>query len=339
MIIKKITIEEYKQPFTSKTFLGKELFSFRKGWYIKIYNEDSFGIGEAAPIPNISVENHNEVGYALEGFSIALEGIDYKISMEELLLLSDVHGYKKPSVKFAIQSAIFDLYSKSHNQTISKYLNKESLELINLNNIYNKKSTIRSKDTNILKIKINSTNLFEIRDKIDRILSNFPNNIKLRLDFNGGLDLTKAIRVCKELSSYNIDYLEQPTIKNNDLYELRMISDIPIAVDESLTDPQSLNDIIKEGAADVLVIKPTLTGGLEDIKKLLHIAKIEGLRSIFTSSFETHISQLFILHLIASLKISEHCGLFNIDLFNDKLPKIIKDQCKVPQSKGIGSDE
>ena len=113
MIIKKITIQEYKNPFISKTFLGKESFSFRKGWYIKICSEDYFGIGEAAPVPNISLENHIETGYALEGFMVALEGIDYDISIEELLLLSNVHGYKVPSVKFAIQSAVFDLYSKS----------------------------------------------------------------------------------------------------------------------------------------------------------------------------------------------------------------------------------
>ena len=70
MIIKKITIEEYKKPFIAKTFLGKDIFSHRKGWYIKIHSDKIFGIGESAPIPGISLENHAEAGYALEGFII-----------------------------------------------------------------------------------------------------------------------------------------------------------------------------------------------------------------------------------------------------------------------------
>ena len=57
----------------------------------------------------MSLENHMEAGYALEGFLISLEKIDYDVSLEELLLLSNVHSYKAPSVKFAIQAAVFDL--------------------------------------------------------------------------------------------------------------------------------------------------------------------------------------------------------------------------------------
>ena len=40
MIIKKVTIKEYQKSFISEVFLGQSIFSIRKGWYIKIYNED-----------------------------------------------------------------------------------------------------------------------------------------------------------------------------------------------------------------------------------------------------------------------------------------------------------
>ena len=336
MIIKKITIEEYKKPFISKTFLGKNIFSHRKGWYIKIYSDEFFGIGESAPIPGLSLENHIEAGYALEGFIIALEKIDYDVSIEELLLLSDVHSYKAPSVKLAIQTAIFDLYSKYDQKSIANYFNKNSLNKINLNAIYHGASKIKNKDTNILKVKIQDGNIFKIRENLDNILNHFPSNIKLRLDFNGRLDLSRSIRLCKELKNYNIDYIEQPTLKLDDLYELRMISGIPIAVDELLTNYESLDNILQAGAADVLIIKPTLTGGVEDIKNIIETANKENLRVILTSSFETNIAQTFILHLIASLRIVEHCGILNINLYDEKTPEIKKDYCKVPQNNGLG---
>ena len=118
-----------------------------------------------------------------------------------------------------------------------------------------------------------------------------------------------------------------------------MVSEIPIAVDESLTDPESLADIIQNAAADVLIIKPTLTGGIKDIKKIIQIAKTEDLRLVFSSSFETHIAQLFTLHILGSLNIKEHCGLFNVNLFDDFIPEIKKDQCFIPSSPGIGCHE
>ena len=336
MIIKKITIEEYKKLFIAKTFLGKDIFSHRKGWYIKIHSDKIFGIGESAPIPGISLENHAEAGYALEGFIIALEKIDYDVSIEELLLLSDVHSYNAPSVKLAIQTAIFDLFSKYDQKPIAKYLNRKSLNKINLNAIYHVASKIKNEDSNILKVKVQDNNIFTIRKNLDNILSSFPSQTKLRLDFNGRLDLTRSIRLCKELKDYSIDYIEQPTIKLDDLYELRMISDIPIAVDESLTNYESLDNILQAGAADVLIIKPTLTGGIEDVKNIVETANKESLRVILTSSFETNIAQTFILHLIASLGIVEHCGILNVNLYNEEMPQIKKDYCKVPQNSGLG---
>ena len=115
-----------------------------------------------------------------------------------------------------------------------------------------------------------------------------------------------------------------------------MISYIPIEFYESLNNYESFNNILQAGASDVLIIKPTLTGGVEDIKNIIETANKENLRVILTSSFETNIAQTFILHLIASLRIDEHCGILNINLYDEKTPEIKKDYCKVPQNNGLG---
>jgi o-succinylbenzoate synthase len=335
MIIKKIKIEEYQKPLISKTCFGQKLFEIRKGWYIKIITEDIVGIGEAAPIPYIGNESHLQAGYALEGFSLALKDIDYDVSTEEILLLSEIHSDKNPSAKFAIQSAIYDVLSQSENQTISKFINSQSSDKININSLYHPDSTIDIKKTEVLKMKIHNQNIYDIRESIDKILNIYPENLKLRIDFNGALDLVKSIRICKELEGYEIDYLEQPLPAKNlvDLCELRMNTNILIGADESLTDFQSAEKIIEESAADVLVIKPTLSGGYDDIKKIVNLCKSEGIRWIMTSSFETKIAQTSILHLIASLNSKEYCGVCNVNLFADEsLPIIQGSQCTVPST-------
>ena len=333
MKITDIKIEEYKKTFIAKTNLGKKKFEARRGWYIRVYSDDLYGLGEAAPVPSISLESNEDVGYALDGFKIALDGINYDVALEELLLLADTHGFNVPAARFAIESAAYDLFSKAENKSIAQYLNPNYLDMININSIYSNRSTIDVNNTKVLKIKISERNIFTIRDMIDDILIAYSEGVKLRIDFNENLDLPRAIRVCKELKEYNIDYIEQPLSREkiSDFYDLRMSTDIPIGVDESLTDFDSVNKIIDEGAADVLVVKPSTIGGFQDLKKIVNFSENERLRLVVTSAFETSVAQFYILHLIAALNISEHCGIFNMKLFKDDcLPNINKDQCEIP---------
>ena len=334
MKINKIYIERYEKSFISNIKLGNQYFKKRSGWYIKIYANQYCGVGEAAPIPLISIEDYDATGYALEGFKLALEGIDYDVQLEELLLLSKTHGFNVPSAEFAIEAAIYDLFSQANNQSVAQYLNDNALDLININSINHSQSTIAIGDTKVLKVKVDEKNIFSIKDRIDEALKPYSYDTKIRIDFNGGLDLTKAIRVCKELESYNIDYIEQPLPKENieDFYELRLTTSIPIALDESVTDYDSVENIINLGAADVLIVKPTITGSYDEIKKIVKLANKEGLRVVVTSSFETSIAQKYILNIISALQVSEYCGVFNIKLFEDDiLPAFIKSNYKINQ--------
>jgi len=333
MKITKIEIQEYEKSFISNTNLGSEKFKSRFGWYIKIYSDDLCGIGEAAPIPGISLETYEEAGYALNGFKLALEGINYDIDLEELLLLSDVHGFNISSARFAIEGAISHLFSQSKGQSIAEYLNKSYLNKIKINSIYSNRATIKLRDTTVLKIKINNFNIFDVQEKLDEIIEEYGEDIKLRLDFNEGLDIARSIRICKEIQAYNIDYIEQPLNRSNinDFYDLRMAVDIPIALDESIADFQSVVKAIDQGAADVLIVKPTITGGFKDIKKVLDFSKNEEVRLVLTSSFETEIAQNYIVNLISALRIKEYCGVYNMRLFdNESCPIFDKDQIKIP---------
>jgi O-succinylbenzoate synthase len=86
------------------------------------------------------------------------------------------------------------------------------------------------------------------------------------------------------------------------------------------------------GAADVLIVKPTITGSYDEIKKIVKLANKEGLRVVVTSSFETSIAQKYILNIISALQVSEYCGVFNIKLFEDDiLPAFIKSNYNINQ--------
>ena len=62
---------------------------------------------------------------------------------------------------------------------------------------------------------------------MSEISSLYKQDVKFRIDVNEQLDLPRAIRFCKSMEQFNIEY-EQPLPKNEleDLSELRMHTEI-----------------------------------------------------------------------------------------------------------------
>ena len=141
------------------------------------------------------------------------------------------------------------------------------------------------------------------------------------------------------MEAFNIDYIEQPmpALELEDLAELRYHTRIPIAVDESLSDFNSAEQIIEAQAADVLVLKPMVSGGFLISSKILSLARKEGLRTIITSTLETAIGRMSCLHLALANEISEVCGLATGDLLEESSPDLINNGLmQILSQSGLG---
>src|SRR5260370_12630081 len=75
---------------------------------------------------------------------------------------------------------------------------------------------------------------------------------------------------------------------------------IPIAVDEALYSLESANRSLDSEAADVLVIKPQLAGGLRAAQQIMQRAAERGVRSVITSAIEAGVGLAAALHLAAA---------------------------------------
>jgi len=144
----------------------------------------------------------------------------------------------------------------------------------------------------------------------------------LRLDANEAWNLEEAIAILSQCVPYNIQYVEQP-LKAHDLagmHTLRRSAPIPIAVDEALHGLESAQLILDNEAADVLVIKPQLAGGLRAGRQIIQAAAERGVRSVITSAIETGIGVAAALHLAAaSPAVTLECGLATLHLLVDDL--------------------
>ena len=146
--------------------------------------------------------------------------------------------------------------------------------------------------------------------------------IHLRLDANEAWNLEEAIAFLSQCVPYNIQYVEQP-LKAHDLAGMRALRQavpIPIAVDEALHNLESAQLILDSEAADVLVIKPQLVGGLRVGQQIIQAAAERGVRSVITSTIEAGIGLTAALHLAAaSPAVTLECGLATLHLLVDDL--------------------
>ncbi|MBC8256688.1 MAG: o-succinylbenzoate synthase [Candidatus Marinimicrobia bacterium] len=313
-------------------------YTHREGVWVQLNYANFAGVGEASPLPGFSTETLKEVHYALEGFHQAIDGED--LDCEELFLLIGIHSQNTPSVRFALESAIYDILAKEAELPLAKYLNSNAASEIAVNGMTG--IHLPGDGFTIMKVKVGFRNLFDEIENMEYLTQSFGKEIQFRLDCNGVFDLPKAIRFCKEMEKFNIDYIEQPLPAANleDLAELTYHTEIPIAVDESITDFQSAEKIIDEQAADVFIIKPMITGGFTECKKIIELGRAENIRTVITSTLETNIGRSACVHLALANDISEACGLATGSLLNEGKPTqpIQSGKISILDGNGLGVD-
>ena len=150
-----------------------------------------------------------------------------------------------------------------------------------------------------LKIKIKN---HSVREALDFIAHVQLPCIRLRIDVNRRWSFEKAQLFFNQLNPTGIDYIEEPT---HDLHKLHKLSNLPLALDETLREPES--NWIHLPNLHALVLKPTLLGHRLDY--LIQLGQKQGKKLIFSSSFESAIALLHIAHLHARFSLQTAVGL------------------------------
>lgn len=133
---------------------------------------------------------------------------------------------------------------------------------------------------------------------------------RVRLDANGGWNVDEAERAVHALAPFDLEYLEQPCARVDELAELReRIVDwgIPIAADESVRKASDPLAVARAGAADLIVVKAQPLGG---VRRALRIVAEAGLPAVVSSALDTSIGLSMGLALAAALPdLPYDCGL------------------------------
>ena len=299
---------------------SKNKYTSREGYIIKLYLDTYCGLGESSPLMHFSNESFSDVVYALEELKHALiPNVSY--DKPELLKLFNLFTKNVPSLNFALDMALFDIYSKKNNLSISKYLNPKSADHIKFNSFYFDDLV---NPGNTIKIKFGIDSIDNDLVKFRKICNTYPPSTLYRIDANGAYSVSEILYLCKELEGYNIQYIEEPllNLSHSNLLKLKESIDIPIALDESIHKP-IFSELIELGLIDYVVLKASLFGSIDKIQKLIKHLYVLNIKIIISSGLHTIIGNMANIHIAAMLNTNDEHGLNNHSFFNYDINKTL----------------
>jgi O-succinylbenzoate synthase len=140
---------------------------------------------------------------------------------------------------------------------------------------------------------------------------------RIRVDANGGWTVSEAVDALHKLSAYGLEYAEQPCATVEELASLRVALahngiDVLVAADESIRRASDPMRVVREEAADIIVVKVAPLGG---VRSALAIAQECGLPTVVSSALDTSVGIRAGLALAAALpELPFACGLSTLEL-------------------------
>ncbi|MGE5193253.1 MAG: mandelate racemase/muconate lactonizing enzyme family protein [Deltaproteobacteria bacterium] len=126
--------------------------------------------------------------------------------------------------------------------------------------------------------------------------------LKLRIDPNRAYSPQQALELCRRLEPYHLEYLEQPIPAEplSDATWLRRQTRVPIALNESVTDPASVLAIIREEAAAFILPDTHIAGGILPCVKIGHVCEAAALPCIMHCGHDLGPKTAAMVHVAAA---------------------------------------
>ncbi len=340
--------QPYSIPFARSFATAHGDMATREGVLLIVTTDTGLiGIGEMAPMPTMGSETLAE---ACDALVTALPRLRESPLDTAFIVIQNLPS----SVVCGLEMSLLDIQSKRDGYDIGMLLSDGPLRsTVPVNAIIGAQSvedvfisalSAKQRGFSCVKLKVGSTKNPAVDiERIAAVRSALGPDIQLRLDANEAWTLEEARAILSQCVSYRIQYIEQPLPRRDliGVQHLRRSVSIPIALDESVSNLESARRVLRYGAADILVIKPQLAGGLYRSRQIITEAAQRGVQCVITTTIESGISLAAALHLAAaSPEVTLACGfatqhLLLDDLITEDIP-ISNGFMNVPTQPGLG---
>ena len=319
----------FRQPFVTVHGIQTE----RRGALLQLHTDTGLvGVGEAAPIPGSDRRAWSDVATLLEAVLPSLPGK----RLEEITHLVGRATHQHPAAVAALRcgldTSVCDVLAQAADLPLASWLQHQASESVPVNATIaladpvlaaDAAATARSLGFPCVKLKVGMAASVKAECRRVAVVRNAMGTaMKLRLDANGAWGVEQAIRTIEALEPYDIELVEQP-VNCGDIEGLGLVRAAVrtlIAADEEVDGTAAAGRVLQAGAAQVLVIKPMVVGGLRPARKIIEHAQAQGVSCIVTTTLDSGIGTAAALHLAATLPAAGlACGLATTSLLTTDL--------------------
>ena len=293
MAVSTIQIQPYRLAFVKPLVTAAGTFSHREGWIVRVRDADGrVGYGDCSPWP---------------GFGSTLSRV-----RSHLAELTALEHSELPEVRSAVACAINDLEAQRAGVPLARWLSPSARASAAthalVNDVPSSLSAVGEGYT-ALKVKVAADSVAVDCRRVREIREAVGGDVRLRIDANGGWTVRAACEALTAMKDLDLDLVEQPVTGLDGMARVREATGARVAADESVTDAESIEQVIKLHAADAVVLKPAFLGGVRAAFDLAEAARRAGLAVMITHALESAIGRGHAVHLACALADDAVCGL------------------------------
>ena len=320
-------IEEKTLHFKQPAGTSRGVYTTRKVWLVRLSDGEREGVGECAPLPDLSCDAMDDEEYR----SILNRVCEEFCQRQEL----DNDSWRQyPSMLFGLETAWLNMTNGDMLFDTAFSRGEVGIPINGLvwmgsyEEMLKRMEEKLEKGFRCVKLKIGAIDFDQELDLVKRIRERFSHHeVELRLDANGAIKYEEALYKLELLSQYAIHSIEQPIKAGQWAYmaELCRESPLPIALDEELigvNDPEMKRHMLNIIKPRYIILKPSLHGGMQGCREWIETAKDMGIGSWITSALESNIG-LNAIAQFASDVYGDHImmpqGLGTGQLFTDNI--------------------
>ena len=320
-------IEERVLHFKQPAGTSRGVYTTRKMWLVSLSDGNRTGVGECAPLPDLSCDALPDELYVSKLNVFCRDLCETgEIDVEAL------RDY--PSMLFGLETALLNFRNGEKLFDTAFSRGEEGIPINglvwmgNYDEMLQRMEEKLEKGFRCVKLKIGAIDFEQELDLIKRIRDRFSfHEVELRLDANGAFKYEEALYKLELLSQYAIHSIEQPIRQGQWAYmaELCRESPLPIALDEELigvNDPEMKTHMLNIIRPRYIILKPSLHGGMTGCREWIDAAREQGIGSWITSALESNIGLNAIAQfasIVYGPQITMPQGLGTGQLFTDNI--------------------
>ena len=321
-------IEERVLHFKQPAGTSRGIYTTRKIWLVHLSDGERTGVGECAPLPDLSCDAMTD-----ELYEAKLRHFCEELCRAGEIDVDSLRDY--PSMLFGLETALINLRNGDCLFDTAFSRGEEGIPINglvwmgNYDEMLQRMEEKLEKGFRCVKLKIGAIDFEQELDLVKRIRERFSfHEVELRLDANGAFPYEEALYKLELLSQYAIHSIEQPIRQGQWAYmaELCRESPLPIALDEELigvNDPEMKTHMLNIIRPRYIILKPSLHGGMTGCREWIDAAREQGIGSWITSALESNIGLNAIAQYASDVygpQITMPQGLGTGQLFTDNIP-------------------